>query len=62
MHVRASTRELRTEALLCLQPQGPDKTPGKGKVKEMTTSVKALRDLGNLALADWTQMKCANEK
>lgn len=36
--------ELRTEALLCLQPQGADKTPGRGRKKGMTGSVHAKRD------------------
>lgn len=39
-------RELRTEALLCRQPQGADNTPGREKEKRMTGSVKAQRAWG----------------
>ncbi|KAM7388206.1 hypothetical protein PAMP_024398 [Pampus punctatissimus] len=50
MHMRASQQvwELRTEALLCGQPHGADKTPGRGMEKRMTGSVRAQRDQGDV--------------
>lgn len=35
--------ELRTEALLCWQPEGADKTPGRLKEKRMTGGANAQR-------------------
>lgn len=37
--------EMRTEALLCWQPQGADKTPGREKEKGMTGSVTETRGI-----------------
>lgn len=36
-------REMRSEVLLCWQPQGADETPGNGKENGMTGSIKAQR-------------------
>lgn len=40
--------ELRTEALLCLQPQGADKTPGRGRKKGTTGGKKKVRACARL--------------